>query len=61
MRLLFLMLALSGPGTSAAAADIAPLLSVCHFPAQSRSAEPPAWLLLSGALVLVGAGRLATR
>ena len=36
-------------------------IAECHLPAPAPVAEPPAWLLLAAAAVLVGVGRLATR
>lgn len=61
--MLFLTLVLSSMGAPAAAAaqGAAPPIPVCRPTAPPLSAEPPAWLLLCGAAVLVGAGRLAAR
>lgn len=63
MRILLLTLALVGVAAPAAAATqrAAPPVPACHVNAPQLSPEPPAWLLLLGALVLVGAGRLAAR
>lgn len=55
-------LALAGSAAPAATAgqNAPPSVPACRF-TPPPSAEPPAWLLLCGALVLVGAGRLASR
>lgn len=61
---LFLFLFLAAPAPSGAAAALhaqpAAILPACR-PGSAAPAPgaPPAWLLLAGALVLLGAGRLA--
>ena len=62
MRFSFLFIAFLMPA-SAGAAPAAPALTAFH-PACAAAApvlagEPPAWLLLAAALLLLGAGRLA--
>lgn len=56
-----LVLACAGIPVRAAPAAAAPgAVPACVVARASPANEPPAWLLLAVALVLVGAGRLAT-
>lgn len=61
MRSFFLLIALLMPAWSGAApavpAPAAPLSSCVLAPASAG--EPPAWVLLAAAVLLLGAGRLA--
>lgn len=72
MRLscLVVSLILSGAATAARAdamsamtpARMPAMTPGCRVPATATAApEPPAWLLLAGAVALLGAGRLAAR
>ena len=61
MRTFLLSIAILMPATSGAAPaePVAVAVPACVAVAASRSGEPPAWVLLAAAVVLLGAGRLA--
>lgn len=62
---LFVALVLSVAGLPAAAVAAAVKVSAplpaCRVAAPRPAAEPPAWVLLAGAVAALGAGRLAAR
>ena len=48
------------PATPAATVPVAVVVPACQL-TPPRAPEPPAWLLLAGAVAALGAGRLAAR